>query len=142
MIAKIMRDIDLNNVTKNIRSLFDEMVKSCPYIAQRSWFRTMVRIIFKIIDIKKHISNSVPPSVDWKAVQNVLISAYSNKLFFNQSVFGGSISQYEKIRNNTIFSFDVKLKDKTIYKLDKNSVYDTKTNPPKYILAFNCGISP
>jgi hypothetical protein len=72
----------------------------------------------------------------------VLVSAYSNKIFFNQSIFGGSISQYEKIRKNAIFNFDVKEKDKTIYKLDKNSCYDIKKDPPKYILAFNCGISP
>ena len=88
------------------------------------------------------MSISVPPSIDWKAVRQVLVAAYSNKIFFNQSVFGGSTNQYEKIRSNTTFNFDVKVKDKTIYKLDKNSVYDTKKNPPKYILAFNCGISP
>ena len=140
-IAGIMKDIDVGKVT-NVRNLSDEMVINCPYIAKRSWFRTIVRIVYKIIELKRKVSNSLPPSIDWTAVRKVLVSSYSNKIFFNQSVFGGNISQYEKIRNNTIFNFDVKIKDKTVYRLDKNSVYDIKTNPPKYILAFNCGISP
>ena len=67
-IAKIMRDIDLNNAT-NIRNLSDEMVRNCPYIAKRGWFRTIVRIINKIIDTKRYMSISIPPSNDWKAVK-------------------------------------------------------------------------
>lgn len=45
------------------------MVRNCPYIAKRGWFKTIVRIINKIIDIKRHMSISVPPSIDWKAVR-------------------------------------------------------------------------
>jgi hypothetical protein len=140
-IARIMKEINISNVT-NTASLADEMIKNCQYVAKRTWFKTIVRIIFKVIQITKLMPFSAPPSTDWEAVKRVLVSAYRNKIFFNQSIFGGSISQYEKISKNTIFNFDVPEKDKTIYKLDKNSGYDVKKNPPKYILAFNCGISP
>lgn len=141
VIAGIMKDINIKNVT-NVRSLVDEMTRNCKYIINRSWFKTIVRIIHKIITIKKHLAISVPPSVDWAAVKKVLVSAYHIKIFFNQSIFGGSINQYEKVRQNTIFNFDIKQKEKAIYKLDKNSSYDAKINPPKYLMAFSCGISP
>jgi hypothetical protein len=66
---------------------------------------TVYRVIKKVKQLLKTCLDSVP-STDWKTIIQILIHAYRNKLFFNQSIFGANKNMYEKLRSNTVFNFE------------------------------------
>jgi hypothetical protein len=53
--------------------------------------------MMKAKQLLKTCINNVPSS-NWEDVVTHLLMAYRNKVFFNQSIFGGNKANYEKIR--------------------------------------------
>ncbi len=58
----------------------------------------------RVKQLFRNCNNSVP-STDWNEVVKALVTAYSNKVFFNQSLFGGNKNTFDKLRKNALFNF-------------------------------------
>ena len=81
----------------------ESMKKNCKNIVEKTWFKVVYRMMLKAKQLLKTCIDNVPSS-NWGDIVSVLLSAYRNKVFFNQSVFGGNKANYEKIRKG-IFNF-------------------------------------
>lgn len=72
-----------------------------------SWFNLLIRIMVKVRQLSKRNSNNLPaPVSQWGDILNIFKNCYSNKVFFNQSLFGGNKKQYEKIHLKESFNYD------------------------------------
>jgi hypothetical protein len=138
-IAKICQDISLHTLKEN--QILNTIKQNCPNVANKSWLMTIYRVIKKVKQLYSTCSNFVP-STDWKDITKILINAYRNKIFFNQSIFGANKNMFEKLRANTTFNFEQRQANKVIYKMDMNSALYKKDDLPKLILSLNSSISP
>lgn len=65
------------------------MTKACTYIAEKPWFNVVCRIMIKAKQLFRTCSNFVPET-DWNKIVKILVDSFGNRLFFNQSTFGGN----------------------------------------------------
>jgi hypothetical protein len=82
-----------------------ELKKNCPLIYGKPWCRILFRVLSKANQLLKKCINYVP-STNWNDIMNTLLSCYRNKVFFNQSLFGGNKSLYEKYRKEVTFDYE------------------------------------
>jgi len=97
-IASIAEKINLNTI--NPKQIKEKMRQNCKDISNKPWFSVIVRVMKKAKDLLKICQSSVTIS-NWAAMVSTLLSAYKNKIFFNQAVFGGNKLNYEKTRKET-----------------------------------------
>jgi len=91
-IANVAEKIDLNTIN-NRKQIKQKMKQNCSHIATKPWFSVIVRVMRKVKDLLKISQNNVTVS-DWSVMVTTLLSSYKNKIFFNQSVFGGNKANY------------------------------------------------
>lgn len=77
----------------------------------------------------------------------ILLVCYRNKIFFNQSLFGGNKNLYEKCRVDAIFDYESKADEpsshhQNIYQLNLQSFVYRKDNPPNIVLSMSCMVNP
>lgn len=66
-----------------------------PLLREKPWFNILVKILIKTKQLLVASSNNLlAPSNKWNDILAILVSVYRNKLFFNQSVFGGNKKKY------------------------------------------------
>jgi hypothetical protein len=151
---KVIHDFLISTGEKiNLRSIksdqiFVELKKNCPLIYRKPWCRILFRVFSKANQLLKKCINYVP-STNWSDIMNILLSCYRNKVFFNQSLFGGNKSLYEKYRKEVIFDYESDLNDgkiddsKKIYQLNHQSlIYNKGKALPNIILSMGCVVNP
>jgi len=83
------------------------MTRNCSNISQKPWFKTIYRVILRVKNLLKTCQNNII-STNWKDVIDVISLTYRNKIFFNQSNFGGNKNTFEKTRDGFVFDFEEK----------------------------------
>lgn len=64
-------------------------------LMSHGWFNLLVKIMVKVCQLIKRNQNNVPaPVSQWDDMLAIFRTCYSNKVFFNQSLFGGNKKQY------------------------------------------------
>jgi len=69
-------------------------------------------------------SNLLAASSEWDKIVSIMAVTYKNKVFFNQSLFGGNNRLYEKITRNLLVNYeDEPNKNDFTYIINTNSNY-------------------
>lgn len=131
--------IDANEIKAELR-------KNCPNVYKKPWGPLLCRVLGKACQLLKHCTNYVP-NTDWNKIIGILLLCYRNKIFFNQSIFGGNKNFYEKCRAYAVFDYEKKVDEpsshnQNIYQLNLQSFVYRKDNPPNILLSISCMVNP
>ena len=64
------------------------MRKNCSNIIDKNWFKIIYRVMLRVKNLLKTCQTTVI-STNWQDVISTLKRTYRNKIFFNQSLYGG-----------------------------------------------------
>lgn len=136
--------IDLPHIEAN--EIKSELRKNCPNIYSKSWGPLLSRVLGKACQLLKQCTNYVP-NTNWNKIIEILLICYRNKIFFNQSLFGGNKNFYEKCRPGVVFDYEKRVDEpsshnQNIYQLNLQSFVYRKDNPPNIVLSISCMVNP
>mgnify|MGYP000666357745 CR=1 FL=1 len=75
----------------DVRQVRQEMMMKCNQTLKgQPWFNLLIKIMKQTKQILVSCNNNVPaPASRWDTILNIFMTSYKNKIFFNQSLFGG-----------------------------------------------------
>ena len=81
--------IDISNIKES--EVYDQMKIQHNALTSHGWFNLIVKIMTRVSQLIKRNTNNIPaPVSQWDDILNIFKICYSNKIFFNQSLFGGN----------------------------------------------------
>lgn len=67
----------------------------CKSLTDKPWYNLLVRIMVKTKQLLRADGNNMSaPSNRWDDIVDIFTEVYKNKIFFNQSLFGGSKTNF------------------------------------------------
>ena len=102
----IGKKIDIKNL--DAKNVYSALMMHCKHLASQKWFNILVKIMKKTNELLIYLDGRLNP--DFNVVLNIMIKSYRNKIFINQSIFGGNKKIYEKVTSSKTFNFDVENK--------------------------------